>query len=108
MNELNFNNQLKKHDFVTRTISQIEKDFGRCNLEIHLSQFSNRVLLENEIINFIQHISTDKLQQLMYLIDIPENEYSKLLGTEFFHRALAEKILRREALKVFLRDNLSV
>jgi hypothetical protein len=44
----------------------------------------------------------------MYLIDIPENEYSKLLGTEFFHRALAEKILRREALKVFLRDNLSV
>jgi hypothetical protein len=45
---------------------------------------------------------------LIYIIDIPENEYASILGSEFFYRALAEKILRREALKVFLRENLSV
>jgi hypothetical protein len=108
MNELNLNNQLKNQDFVSKTISQIEKDFDRCNLNIHLTQFINRDSLENEIFKLIQNLSSDKLQQLMYIIDIPENDYSKLLGTEFFHRALAEKILRREALKVFLRENLSV
>jgi hypothetical protein len=64
--------------------------------------------LEDEILGLIKNLSSDKLQQLMYIIDIQENDYSKLLGTEFFHRALAEKILRREALKVFLRENLSI
>jgi hypothetical protein len=108
MNELNLNNQLKNQDFVSKTISQITKDFGRCNLDFHLTQFSDRDSLEDEIFGLIENLSSDKLQQLMYIIDIPENDYSKLLGTEFFHRALAEKILRREALKVFLRENLSI
>ena len=108
MNELNLNNQLKNQDFVSKTISQIEKDFGRCNLDFHLTQFSDRNSLEDEILGLIKNLSSDKLQQLMYIIDIQENDYSKLLGTEFFHRALAEKILRREALKVFLRENLSI
>ncbi|MBM3184897.1 MAG: hypothetical protein FJZ67_01235 [Bacteroidetes bacterium] len=108
MNQLNLNNQLKNQDFVAKTISQIEKDFGRCNLEIHLANLSDRDSLENGILSLIQNLSSDKLQQLMYIIDIQENDYSKLLRTEFFHRALAEKILRREALKVFLRENLSI
>jgi hypothetical protein len=108
MKELNLNNQLKNQDFVSKTISQIEKDFGRCNLDIHLTQFSDRDSLEDEIFGLIQNLSSDKLQQLMYIIDIQENDFSKLLGTEFFHKALAEKILRREALKVFLRENLLI
>jgi hypothetical protein len=108
MNQLNLNTQLKNQDFVTKTISQIEKDFGRCNLEIYLSQFSNRDSLEEGILAIIQNLPTKKLQQLIYIIDIPENEYSKLVGSEFFYRAMSEKILRREALKVFLRENLTV
>jgi hypothetical protein len=108
MNQLNLNNQLKNLDFVTKTISQIEKDFTRCTIEIHLSNFRDRDSLENGILNAIQNLNTDKLQQLIYIIDIPEKEYASILGSEFFYRALAEKILRREALKVFLRENLSV
>jgi hypothetical protein len=108
MNQLNLTNQLNKVDFVTKTISQIEKDFTRCVIEIHLSNFRDQDSLENGILNVIKNLSSDKLQQLIYIIDIPENEYASILGSEFFYRALAEKILRREALKVFLRENLSV
>jgi hypothetical protein len=108
MTQLNFNNHLKSQDFISKTITQIEKDFGRCNLEINLSQFNDRDSLENGILDIIQYLSSDKLHQLLYIIDIPENEFSKLAENEFFYRALSEKILRREALKVFLRENLSV
>lgn len=108
MNQLNLNNQLKNLDFVTKTISQIEKDFTRCTIEINISNFRDRDSLENGILKAIQNLNTDKLQQLIYIIDIPEKEYASILGSEFFYRALAEKILRREALKVFLRENLSV
>lgn len=108
MNQLNLNTQLKNQDFVSKTISQIEKDFGRCNLEIFLSQFSDIDSLEDRILCSIQNLSSEKLQQLIYIVDIPENEFSKIAGSEFFFRTLAEKILRREALKVFLRENLIV
>ena len=108
MNELNLNDRLKTQDFVTKTILQLEKDFERCNLQINLSHSSDRDSLEDEILTSIQNVTATKLQQLIYIIDIPENEYSKISGTEFFFRALAEKILRREALKVFIRENLSV
>ena len=100
--------QLKNQYFVSKTISQIEKDFGRCNLEIFLSQFSDRDSLEESILSIIQNLSAEKLQQLIYIVDIPENEFSKIVGSEMFFRTLAEKILRREALKVFLRENLIV
>ncbi len=108
MNDLNLNNQLKKEDFVKKTILQIEKDFDRCNIKINLPVIPNLEILENAILLSIQSLSREKIQQLIYLIDIPEKEYSKLVKTEFFYRALSEKILRREALKVFLRENLSV
>ena len=108
MNELNLTNQLKNLDFVAKTILQIEKDFGRCNLELNLAPFIDRSSLENNIFDCIKNLSTEKLQQLIYIVDIPENEYSKIAGTEFFLRALTEKILRREALKVFLRENLKI
>lgn len=107
MNELNLNGQLQNQDFVSKTISQIEKDFIRCNIEINLTLLLDRESLENGILDIIKELPSNKLQQLMYIIDIPENDYMKLSGTEFFYRALAEKILRREALKVFLRENLS-
>ena len=107
-NQLKLNEKLENQKFIAQTITQITKDFGRCNLEIHFAGLIDQESLEDAILKEIQSLSSEKLQQLIYIIDIPESEFSKLLGMEFFFRALAEKILRREALKVFIRENIQL
>jgi hypothetical protein len=107
MNELNLNNSLKNVDFVSKTILQIEKDFERSGVKINLSPHGDRESIENGIYEALTNLNPVTLQQLIYIIDIPENEFFKLQSNDFFFNALSEKILRREALKVFLRENLS-
>jgi hypothetical protein len=55
----------------------------------------------------ISHVSNTHLQQLIYLIDIPETIFISLSRTETFHKELSEVILRREGLKVYLRTKFS-
>jgi hypothetical protein len=52
----------------------------------------------------IAQVSNAQLQQLIYLIDIPESIFISLSRKETFHKELSEVILRREALKVYLRN----
>lgn len=107
MNNIQLNESLQKSDFVTDTIMQIEKDFSRCNIALDFQGIHDRNSIEDCILNALKILPNDKLQQLIYIIDIPENEFLKIVGNQFFLVALSEKILRREALKVYLKRALS-
>lgn len=105
MDELNLSKSLSQVDFVIETIRQIEKDFSRCNVKIRLENCQNRDQLEQSIYDSINNLSVTKLQQLIYLIDIPEKEFLNIISKPHFYQALSETILRREALKIIIRKN---
>ncbi len=86
--------------FRVATLEQLQKDFQRCGLE--LMSIDPSQLLE-AIEACIKLVSNTQLQQLIYLIDIPESIFHSLSRKESFHQELSEVILMREALKVYLR-----
>jgi hypothetical protein len=63
--------------------------------------------LLSSIDSCLKKVSNTQLQQLIYLIDIPESIFISLSRKETFHQELSEAILMREALKVYLRHKLS-
>jgi hypothetical protein len=107
MKDLNIAVQLRDISFVRKTIEQIEKDFNRSNIEIKFHESTSRESIEKAILNVISKLPMEKLKELIYLIDIPEVEFRKAQGLKYFYNTLSEKILRREALKVFLRNKFS-
>ena len=107
MKDLNIAVQLRDISFVKKTIEQIEKDFNRSNIEIKFHESTSKESIEKAILNVISKLPMEKLKELIYLIDIPEVEFRKAQGLKFFYIILSEKILRREALKVFLRNKFS-
>jgi hypothetical protein len=105
MDELNLYQSLTNSDFVFQTIQQIEKDFMRCDIPINLNNTKNRVDIEESIFNSIHELSAIKLQQLVYMVDIPEQEFLKIMSKPYYYQSLSESILRREALKIYIRKN---
>ena len=97
-------NALSDQSFRAATLEQIQKDFQRCGLELN-SMDLNELLTSIELC--ISHVSNAQLQQLIYLIDIPEALFLSLSRKETFHQELSEAILMREALKVYLRNKFS-
>ena len=96
-------------DFVLKTQQQLIKDFEKFNLSFE-PLFHHRALTKDEI---VQHIAENlielmkegeaRLLQLMYTIDVSEKEFLSLTTNPNFIQLLSEKILFREAYKVFLR-----
>ncbi len=95
---------LMDQSFRAQTLIQLEKDFQRCELELN-SMDLNELLTSIE--QCISNVSNAQLQQLIYLIDIPEALFLSLSRKETFHQELSEAILMREALKVYLRNKFS-
>ena len=91
--------------FRTDTLAQLAKDFQRCGLTLDSSNVDH---LLSSIESCIKNVSNTQLQQLIYLIDIPEFIFISLSRKESFHQELSEAILMREALKVYLRNKFSV
>lgn len=89
---------LSQADFAAQTLTQLQKDFDRAQIDI---QFVTTDLLF-QIETAIQKLPQIQLQQLLYLIDVPEIDWDLQSG-QSYHQKLAEVILHREALKVFLR-----
>jgi hypothetical protein len=95
---------LSNQAFRAETLVQLQKDFQRCGLEF----ISNELLeLLPSIEECIKPVSTRQLQQLIYLIDVPESIFLSLSRKDSFHQELSEVILMREALKVYLRHKFS-
>ena len=105
MDELILFQSLTNEDFVIETIRQIEKDFQRCDVTINLNNCKNRTDLEQSIFDSIHTLQAAKLQQLIYLVDIPENEFLRIMTKPYYFQSLSESILRREALKIYIRKN---
>jgi hypothetical protein len=95
---------LMDQSFRVETLAQLEKDFQRCGLTINTVDVNQ---LLQSIASCITNVSNTQLQQLIYLIDIPESIFISLSRKESFHQELSEVILMREALKVYLRHKFS-
>ncbi len=87
--------------FRANTLAQLEKDFQRCGLTLSSSGVDN---LLSSVETCIEQLSNTQLQQLIYLVDIPESLFVSMSRKPTFHRELSEAILMREALKVYLRS----
>jgi len=117
MNELSefsaLQQSLKDRDFVLKIQEQIAKDFGKFNLffpeEFSTLAFSKEAiesLLAERIADLMQEGET-RLLQLLYTIDLPEKEFLSLTTQANFLAQLSERILFREAYKIYLRKKYS-
>ncbi len=110
MNDLRINESLTNIDFVKKTMDQISKDFNRCGWEI---KFELNTLipinedLTNQIASQLIRLSATELQQFIYTVDLQENKFLNAVTMNDDLKSLAGEILKREALKVFIRSNFS-
>ena len=110
MNDLKINESLTNFDFVEKTMAQISKDFNRCGLEV---EFELNTLipikedLTNQIASRLIRLSAMELQQLIYTVDLQENKFLNAVTMNDDFKTLANEILKREALKVFIRSTYS-
>ena len=89
-------------DFRLQTFAQLQKDLDRaqCEFTLHPSTFLD------DLSKLLENLSSEKRAQLLYLIDLPEKN-DAILPTSNYYDVLAEQIIHREALKVFLRSKFS-
>jgi hypothetical protein len=92
---------LMDQSFRADTLVQLEKDFQRCGLILNTKDLNN---LLTSIETCLSRVTHAQLQQLIYLIDIPESLFLSMSRKSTFHSELSETILLREALKVYLRN----
>ena len=110
MNQLELNDFFANHEFIEKTITQLIKDFNRCGLEVEFGL--NALLpikeeLTNQIASRLIQLSGTELQQFIYTVDLQENKFLKAVTMNDDYLTLAHEILKREALKVFIRSNYS-
>lgn len=105
--------EFSKEKFVHDTVNQICKDFSRCGWSID-SVFLDRTLVKDEIEELlaeklveIMKYGETQLLQLIYIIDISEKEFLSIISQSNFPQLLAEKIVLKEAYKVYLRSRYS-
>jgi len=85
-----------------QTFEQLQKDLERAQCAFTLDE--NNFM--NDLADLLESLTEQKRAQLLYLIDLPEHNTS-ITPTSNFFRDLAEQIIHREALKVFLRNKFS-
>ena len=110
MNKLELNDFFDNKEFIENTISQLIKDFNRCGWEIDFEL--NALLpikedLTDQIASRLIRLSATELQQFIYTVDLQENKFLKAVTMNDDFKTLANEILKREALKVFIRSNYS-
>ena len=103
----------QNQQFVLKTQQQIAKDFAKFNLffsdsfeiDVHSKEEIER-LIGQLIVDLMKEGET-RLLQLLYTIDLSEKEFLHITTDPNFIQLLSEKILFREAYKVFLRTKFS-
>ncbi|NVK66062.1 MAG: hypothetical protein HWE22_15840 [Flavobacteriales bacterium] len=105
--------ELQSVDFILKTQRQIIKDFGTANIEFP-TEFQSIPYSTEQILNelsvrlrILESSDSRGFSQLLYQIDVPESLLPELTKTDDFHMHLAEVILKREAYKVYLRQQFS-
>lgn len=108
MNQLELNDFFANKEFIENTISQLIKDFNRCGLEVEFelnTLITIKEDLTNQIASRLIRLSATELQQLIYTVDLQENKFFNAVTMNDDFKTLANEILKREALKVFIRSN---
>jgi cobalamin biosynthesis Co2+ chelatase CbiK len=95
---------LQNKDFILATIEQLKKDFQRSGITIiPLFLANNFEDLLQELRDFLNTISATDMGVLMYNIDLSESAFlASSLDDEWLD--LSRKIIVREAMKVFYRQ----
>lgn len=113
-NILRIENAFDSADFVLKTQQQIAKDFGQHGFEFSPA-FTNEVFEINslkinvqEMLKEIIEKSPSKWLPLMYTIDISEQKYVQFFSatTPEWLNEFTDILIKREAQKVFFRQNL--
>ena len=110
MNDESLISYFSNEDFVLKTQHQIHKDFAKFNLEFPES-FVFEVWTKEQIEEAIQErlkeiikFGETRLLQLLYTIDIPENQFLNLVTAPDFLVSISQAILKREAMKVYFQS----
>lgn len=101
---------LQSSDFVRKTIEQIEKDFRMCGIDYSfISKDENLVAAELtlSVQAAIDRLSNTELQQFIYIIDLKEKDFLDAVIQEDNGLQLAQRIVFREAFKVYLKAKFS-
>ncbi|MFM7661087.1 MAG: hypothetical protein ACKO6A_00300 [Bacteroidota bacterium] len=105
--------EFSNEKFVQDTVNQICKDFSRCGwdmdsilLERKLTKVELKELLAEKLVEIMKFGET-QLLQIIYIIDIPEKEFLSIISEPNFPQLLADKIVLKEAYKVYLRSKFS-
>jgi hypothetical protein len=102
--------EFSNEKFVQDTVNQICRDFSRCGWSLDFDLLNSTLvkseieeLLAEKLVEIMKYGET-KLLQLIYIIDIPENEFLSITSKSNFPQLMAEKIVLKEAYKVYLRS----
>ena len=97
-------------EFVVKTQCQLVKDFGQYHLtfpndcsEVPYSKSEITACIEENISAILEEGET-RLLQLLYTIDLSEKTFLALTQQPDFIAQIANKILEREAYKVYLKS----
>ncbi len=95
----------------SKLIDQINKDFNFANEPIDLPQSTSpnelKIQLHEKVYRLIQYKFAEYLN-LLYIIDVPEDQIKKLDGSDLVElsQQVAFLILKREWMKVWFRNKL--
>ena len=104
---------LQKEDYFDKIKKQLSKDFNNFSFDKELDTIFlvNSDLLLSLIVRFLNQIfvsNPESFFELMYRIDMPEKAISQLfLEAEIDFAILANLVLKREFLKILLREKYS-
>ncbi|PJE41261.1 MAG: hypothetical protein CUR32_08775 [Flavobacterium sp.] len=104
--------EAENENLYSKLIEQINKDFNFANEAIDFPQSTSpyelKVQLHEKIYRLIQYKYTELLN-LLYIIDVPEENIKQLQGMDTTELAeqIAYLILRREWMKVWFRNRMS-
>jgi hypothetical protein len=104
--------EAEKENLYAKLIEQLNKDFNFANEAVDFPQSTTphelKVQLHEKIYRLIQYKYTELLN-LLYIIDVPEENIKQLQGmdTAELSEQIAYLILRREWMKVWFRNRMS-
>lgn len=82
---------------------QLNFDFSKAGFQLNLDEHTSPVGIVTEVRTILNTLPSNSLQQLLYLIDLPEKVYILTLNLNDHHQKLAESIVYREFVKVYYK-----
>jgi hypothetical protein len=98
INEINPDKYLTSEKFRDDFQKQIKKDFLLANIQINLD-FHNFLELKNNISETLNKTPTEKIFQLLYILDLKESEIKSEVLVDIIIRRIIQKLIIRNFYK---------